>query len=103
MGAVTVPEWMNQCAVCEQLLAELKSADDPPLAEHAHLTAHLVAEHLDRIPGYQADCANCVEWRAITGDPGDGLSQQYGPAVVPMLGREDLLHRAGHLVALAEA
>ena len=79
------------------MLAAVKKAD-VPLAEVEALSAHLVDAHLARLPTYDPQCAACLEWQAVVGDPDGGLADTYGARVVPMLGREDLRHRAVHLV-----
>lgn len=104
MPAEIRPAWMSQCPTCVGLLAAfdaVHAAYPPALAEFEAACAHLVAAHLPQLPGYLGDCANCLEWAALVGDSSDGLAAQYGRAVVPLLGREDLRHRAGHLVAAA--
>lgn len=55
---------------------------------------HPVDAHLAVLPGYADGCANCQEWKALAACP-EGLAL----TVVPVLGREDLLHRAGHLIS----
>jgi len=89
---------MRDCATCTTLADAAEAAAGMPYAEIAGLEHHLVEAHLAQLPGYDDECANCVEWRAITGDPGNSLGKQFGGHVVPILGREDLLHRAGHLI-----
>jgi hypothetical protein len=91
--AATRTDWMRECAECTQLLDALDAADHPALRQWEEVRSHLVEEHLALLPGYDDDCANCQEWKALAGDPGD-----LKPAIVPVLGREDLLHRAGHLL-----
>lgn len=87
------PGWMEGCPVCVTLIARLTRATAArPHAEIEALRDHLVDAHLAQIPDYVEDCANCQEWRALAASP-DGLK----PKIVPVLGREDLLHRAGHL------
>ena len=87
------PGWMQDCPGCATLIAAVTQAT--AARAHAEIEAvrdHLVDAHLARIPGYVQDCANCQEWMALAARP-DGLK----PKIVPVLGREDLLHRAGHL------
>jgi hypothetical protein len=96
-GMTTLPKWMSKCGTCGQLLAAVRAAE-LPLAESEALTGHLIDAHLAQVPAYDPECANCAEWAAIVGDPDGGLADTYGARVVPMLGREDLRHRAAHLV-----
>ncbi|MFL6115192.1 MAG: hypothetical protein ACJ786_28160 [Catenulispora sp.] len=94
MDPVTTTDWMNDCPRCVALVAPLHASPaQHPIGEIENLREHLVDAHLARVPGYAADCANCCEWQALAARP-DGL----GPRLVPVLGREDLLHRAGHLL-----
>jgi hypothetical protein len=87
------PDWMTSCATCATLIAAVRQATVAhPHAEIKALREHLVNAHLVGIPGYVEDCGNCQEWKALAANP-DGLKS----TVVPVLGREDLLHRAGHL------
>lgn len=98
-------EWVDACATCTPLFDALTrasfDAEGYPVAEHEALCAHLVAEHLGLLPPYREDCGNCIEWRAL--DP-DSVAEIHlgekkpGPRLVPVLGRVDLLHRAGHLI-----
>ncbi|QKZ18844.1 hypothetical protein [Streptomyces chartreusis] len=88
-------EWMRECAVCLELVAPLGSAE-PGTGELRQLEearVHLVDAHLAVLPGYADDCANCGEWKALAAHPDD-----LALTVIPVLGREDLLHRAGHLI-----
>lgn len=94
MFTVTMTDWMKGCPRCVVLVAALNAAPaQHPVAEIENLREHLVEVHLARIPGYAPECANCCEWQVLAARPG-GLE----PSVVPILGREDLLHRAGHLL-----
>jgi hypothetical protein len=98
-------EWVAACSTCTRLFdALVHGSFEPegyPVAEHEELCAHLVAEHLDLLPPYREDCANCMEWQLL--DP-DGVAAirlgktTPGPRLVPVLGHVDLLHRAGHLI-----
>jgi hypothetical protein len=95
---------MSECPTCAGLLGDfdaVQASNPPALAEFEAACAHLVAAHLAQLPGYLDGCPNCGEWAALVGDSSDGLAVQYGRAVVPLLGWEDLRHRAGHLVAPA--
>lgn len=93
MSAVKTSEWMRDCPVCAGLIAALeRSRAQHPIAEFEAVREHLVDSHLAQLPGYVPGCANCTEWQVLAGRP-DGLD----PTIVPVLGREDLLHRAGHL------
>jgi hypothetical protein len=89
---------MRECEACVALVGAFDAAAGPDSVEafagafHA-AREHLVDEHLAELPGYDEDCANCLEWRVLATDP-VGIA----PRVVPVLGREDLLHRAGHLL-----
>ena len=93
------PAWRQDCPTCVRLAEALDSAGARPAPANTEpFRAHLVDEHLAQLPGYADGCTNCGEWRAMQGDPAGSLSSQYGGRVVPILGREDLLHRAGHLM-----
>ena len=92
------PSWMRDCATCTTLADAVDAAAGMPYAELGELEQHLVEAHLAQLPPYDETCPNCVEWMAIQGDPGESLARRYGGRVVPILGHEDLLHRAGHLV-----
>jgi hypothetical protein len=89
-----VPEWMADCRQCQELLSQLFQPGLPPLAEFEQMRAHLVEAHLVQVPGYADDCANCQEWKALSTSSMDGIAGR----MVPVLGREELLHRAGHLL-----
>ncbi|OLE24580.1 MAG: hypothetical protein AUG49_13065 [Catenulispora sp. 13_1_20CM_3_70_7] len=94
MDLVTTTDWMNDCPRCVALVAALNASPaQHPIGDIENLREHLVEAHLARVPGYAADCANCGEWQALAARP-DGL----GPRLAPVLGREDLLHRTGHLL-----
>lgn len=86
------PYWAKECSVCFRMLLQLLVL--PQFDEWETLVDHLVDEHLAAVPGYVDDCPNCIEWRISAGDPDESLP----PAVLPMLGRIDLKHRAGHLL-----
>lgn len=88
-------KWMQDCAICLKLVERLAS---PPqrvleLQEVEEARVHLVNAHLAALPGYVDDCANCQEWKALAAHP-DG----FASAVVLALVREDLMHRADHLL-----
>ena len=96
---MTRPQWMTSCPTCRELVAafDAAAADDGPgeaLAEWEQARAHVVHEHLADLPDYDPECANCLEWKATSGDPAGALP----PHMLPVLGREDLLHRAGHAI-----
>ena len=98
-------EWVDACPTCGRLVDALTrasfDAEGYPVAEREELCAHLVAEHLGLLPPYQEDCANCIEWQALEPDDVAAIrlrGKTAGPRLVPVLGRVDLLHRAGHLI-----
>ncbi|NUP46278.1 MAG: hypothetical protein HOW97_03030 [Catenulispora sp.] len=87
------PEWMTACTTCQTLIAALTQATAPfPHAAVEAVREHLIDAHLAAVPGYVDDCGNCQEWKALAANP-----DRLKPRIVPVLGREDLLHRAGHL------
>ncbi|MGW6796520.1 hypothetical protein [Streptomyces chartreusis] len=88
--------WMRACAVCRELVVPLESTERGAgeLRQFEQARVHLVDAHLAVLPGYADGCANCQEWKALAAHP-EGLAL----SVVPVLGREDLLHRAGHLIS----
>lgn len=90
--------WMSECPTCTTLADAVEAAIDVPHAEFIALETHLVDDHLARIPDYDEQCANCVEWRMSAGDPAGSLSAGQPAWVLPYLGFHDLRHRAGHLV-----
>lgn len=86
------PDWMRNCGECAKRVEALETTPDPhPLKEFEAVREHLVEAHLALLPGYFTDCANCQEWVALGPDASP-------PSIVPVLGREALLHRAGHLL-----
>lgn len=91
-------EWMRQCPECVNLVEALNETDlkltGPILRAWEEVRRHLVAEHLALLPGYFEDCANCQEWAALAAGEGDDRFAR----VAVVLGQEDLLHRAGHLL-----
>lgn len=89
------PTWLKACVVCADLyglyrghLAGERQA--ATLMAQDELARHLVADHLDRVPGYLACCRSCVESRALAAHGGDA---------VMIAVTEDLRHRAMHLFA----
>lgn len=86
------PHWARECGLCFRMLLQLLAL--PRMDEWEMLVDHLVDEHLAAIPGYVENCSNCMEWKATAGDPADSLPL----GVLPLLGRYDLTHRAGHLL-----
>ena len=95
MGKLSgVPGWMESCPQCQELLTQIFQPGLPPLAEFEQMRAHLVEDHLARVPAFTDDCSNCQEWKALAASDMGGIAAQ----MVPVLGREELLHRAGHLL-----
>lgn len=89
---VNAPDWMRKCPECSALLTALESAQENyALREFEEVRQHLVDVHLAQLPGYAEGCANCQEWQALGSDA-------EPPKLVPVLGREALIHRAGHLL-----
>lgn len=87
--------WMRGCEDCTKFVEALKAArsDAIPIKEIAEAQDHLVTCHLPNMPDYETDCLNCQEWKILADHP-EGIA----PPLIPILGREDLLHRAGHLL-----
>lgn len=89
------PAWLTTCPECVRLLAALDQAAAgaqlPPLEQWETARAHLVDAHPDRVTAYDPECPNCLEWQS-TADAGAGAD------LAPILERESLLHRAGHLI-----
>jgi hypothetical protein len=95
--STAMPEWMAACPDCLRLLQALREAGYPTggLGEFEMVISHLVDAHLADLPDYDETCSNCQEWQMSAGDPTSGLPL----TAVVALGREDLKHRAGHLLA----
>lgn len=98
MKKALIKEWMAACAACVRLVIAVNESEDSPsslvrLRAFEEVRTHLVEEHLVMLPGYADDCPNCQEWQATIGTWDD-----LPLAMTPVLGREDLLHRAGHLL-----
>lgn len=95
MNKALIREWMGDCADCLRLTIALNAAEGGPLLVRLkafeEVRSHLVDEHPVMLPGYFEDCANCQEWKA-TQRPEDVSVREM------VLGREALLHRAGHLL-----
>lgn len=89
-------DWMRECAVrCELAVPlELTERGAGQLWQFEQARVHLVDAHLAVLPSYADDCANCQEWKALAAHPED-----LAMSVVPVLGREALLHRAAHLIS----
>jgi hypothetical protein len=90
--------WMNGCEDCVRLVAALNDAEGGlllvRLGAWEDVRRHLVTAHQEKLPGYADDCGNCQEWRALAA----GRSRGASSVVTRVLGQEDLLHRAGHLL-----
>ncbi|MEU8310498.1 hypothetical protein AB0C84_43735 [Actinomadura sp. NPDC048955] len=89
------PTWLKACVVCTDLyklyrrhLAAGRQA--ATLMMQDELARHLIADHLDRVPGYLAGCWSCAGGRALAAHVG---------AAVTFAVKEDLRHRAMHLFA----
>lgn len=98
MKKLLTHEWMRKCPTCVERVKALVSALEAfpkmgSLRAFEDVRSHLVEEHLALLPDYADDCPNCQEWKVFAANPGDMPSR-----VIPVLGREDLLHRAGHLL-----
>ena len=96
---MTRPEWMTTCRTCSQLVAlfdDAAGAEGPEgaLAEWEQARTHIVLEHLAELPDYDPECPNCQEWKLTAGD----LAGTLPISIIPVLGHEDLLHRAGHAI-----
>lgn len=93
MTKLNLPDWMHDCSTCVERVTALEAAPGEfPLREFEAVREHLVDAHLALLPGYDENCSNCQEWRALG-------ANATPPRIVPVLGREDLLHRAGHLLS----
>jgi hypothetical protein len=102
---LTRGEWVAACSTCTRLFDALVRGsfepDSYPVAEFMELSGHLASDHLGLLPPYKDGCNECLEWQAH--DPDSVAVMQVGdtipgPRLVPLLGRQDLLHRAGHLI-----
>jgi hypothetical protein len=110
---ISLPGWADDCPACRQYAAEFDRHSCTPAtaaqAARSHrpalnlqlveawerLRVHWVDEHPDRVPAFQIDCANCVEWKATLADP----SYRAGTLAQAILSWESTLHRAGHLMS----
>ncbi|KAB2376991.1 hypothetical protein [Actinomadura montaniterrae] len=91
----TPPAWLLACVVCSDLHELYRShltagRQAATLTVQEELARHLVADHLDQVPGYVPDCSACGEWRAVAADASDAAR---------LVAAEDLRHRAMHLFA----
>lgn len=93
---------MRRCPQCTDLINRLENlaaaADDSWLAQHEALEdtiQHMISEHLVSIPAYDQLCPSCQDWKASATQS----SPRQDPGVLMTLSREDLAHRAKHLIA----
>jgi hypothetical protein len=97
----TPPTWLRTCVVCADLYdlyrAHLAAGRQAAaLTVQDELARHLVADHLDQVPGYLAGCSSCVEGRTLASHAGDAVMIAVdgpaapGPAPVRPLGPHEL-------------
>lgn len=95
MKRALMTPWMRECSECVLLVEALNETERGlkllVLRAFEEVRNHLLAEHVDLLPEFADDCANCREWKAM-----EGALLSAGAAMV--VSREALLHRAGHLL-----
>ncbi|MEV3925908.1 hypothetical protein [Actinomadura coerulea] len=87
------PDWLLACVVCVDLYELYRvhltaGRQAATLTVQEELARHLVADHLDQVPGYLPGCPACAEGRALAAHVGDAVMIAVA---------EDLRHRAMHL------
>jgi hypothetical protein len=97
-------EWVTACMRCTELFEALVRASfevQASLHEFMQLCQHLASQHPALLPPYQDGCEECETWQLHDPDSVARLrvgDTTPGPRLVPLLGFEDLFHRARHLI-----
>lgn len=105
---IVATNWMISCFRCIKLLNLLNRAVFAremldTMDAYARMCEHIVEGHLDRLPCLHPACVTCRDYSMVDADRITAVRKGPGGlGLVTDFWRDELLHRAGHLLELEE-